>query len=75
MRLYTAWPTLLTSHLVQVVVKVSIPSTEVSPQQGGMCSEDCRHGNLAGARENKPWTRLPLMEMTNDIGLVSQLVC
>lgn len=74
-RQYVSWPTLLTSHLVQVVVKVGIPSTEISSQQSGVCSEDRCHGNLAGARENNPWTRLPLVEMTDDIELVSQLVC
>lgn len=68
-------PPLVTSHLVQVVVKVCIPSTEVSSQQGGVCSEDCCHWNFARPGENKTRTSLPLVEMTDNIGLVSQLIC
>lgn len=41
---------LLTAHLVQVVVEVHIPRTQVPSQQGGVCCEDCCHRNLARAR-------------------------
>lgn len=66
---------LLTSHLVQVVVEVHIPCTQVPSQESGVRCEDCCHRNLARARQNEPRTCLPLMEVTNDIGLVSEVVC
>lgn len=64
----------MVSYPAQVVIKICIPSTEVSSQQGRMCCEHSCHWNLAGARENKPRSRLPLVEMTNDIWLVSEVV-
>lgn len=39
-----------------------------------MRGEDRGHGNLAGAGENQSRTCLPLVKVTNYIGLVPQLV-
>lgn len=64
----------MTSYLVQVVVKICISSTKISSKQGSVRGEDRGHGNLAGAGENQSRTCLPLVKMTNNIGLVPQLV-
>lgn len=63
-----------TSHLVQVVVKVHVPSAEVPSQQGGVRCEDRCHGNLTGARQDETRTGLPLMEVSDDFGFVPEVV-
>lgn len=65
----------MTSHLVQVVVKIGIPSTEVASEQRGMSGEHRGQRDAAGAAQDQPGASLPLVEVSNHVGLVAQLVC
>lgn len=65
----------VTSHLVQVVVKICISSTKVASEQCGMSGENRGQRDAAGAAQDQPGTGLPLVEVSNHVGLVAQLVC
>ena len=61
-------------HLAQVVVEVHVPGAEVAPQQGGVRGEHRCHGDLAGAGEDEPGARLPLVEVSDDVGGVAKVI-
>lgn len=63
------------SHLVQVVVKISISSTQVASKQRGVSGENSGQREAAGAAQDESGTSLPLVEVSNHVGLVAQLVC
>lgn len=63
------------SHLAQIIVEIHICSTQVPAQQGGVCRKDGCHGDLPRTAQYEPWSRLPLVEMADDMGLVLELVC
>lgn len=65
----------MTSHLVQVVVKVGISSTKVASEQRGMSGENRGQRDATGAAQDQSGTSLPLVEVSDHVGLVAQLVC
>jgi hypothetical protein len=61
------------THIVQVVVEVHGASTQVTPQQCGMCGKDGCHRQAPSTRKTEPDACQPLMEVGNHMWLVLTL--
>lgn len=65
----------VTPHLVQVIVKICIPGTEVASEQRGVSGENGGQREAAGAAQDQSSTSLPLVEVGDHVGPVAQLIC
>ena len=58
------------TNIVQVVVEVNVAGTQVSAEQGGVGCENGGNVLTLGAGGNQPQTRLPLVVVGHDGGVV-----
>lgn len=65
---------LSTHYLVYIVVEVWAASTQVSPQQCGMCREDGGAVHLPGPQVNQPCPSQPLVKVGHYNRLISQIL-
>lgn len=70
---WQAPPAALPAHILQVVVEVHSTSTQVSPQECGVGSEDRGHRQPPGTAEAEPDTRQPFMEVCDHVRLLLAL--